>query len=477
MAKKKEDTPIVPQPAANAGDAVASGLFGNAAFRPVGETIPKLGSAIASGQVPTMMAGAAGANPLVASNVPQFPSKIGPLISTNYGLPPSERPDFRNPAMQWDAKPVTPAPNSVQAWAATPFRGNAATQAARQYEGLSSQVQSVVDRENMSSQALGVVDTSRRPLSGINAPINTSIQGMNVDRSPIATRVPQAQTSFGGGAPFNLASSPQPQQSSVPSSATATAAQPSVAANQPPQFPEASAKPALTRLQLPKGEAWVTAEQLKNYQTATARQQTEKENNAAQWAKFEEMKPQLAAAKKEAAEKAQSESIDRYNAFRQSLAEREARAALSTERGRTPDVQRGTKAMVEAEHWRQVREGIRKPLMFSFDAPLVFGAKSNAEKTAANPASVGAPTTGSSVVQNQSRNVPAFVPQFPYNSFGGQSFGNNQFTAFGARAAKEAKDDWTRRYFPQDYFNTQYGEGRRMIARNTPFDQMAYLTL
>jgi hypothetical protein len=30
-----------------------------------------------------------------------------PLIRTDYGLPPSERPEFRNPADQWDAKPVT----------------------------------------------------------------------------------------------------------------------------------------------------------------------------------------------------------------------------------------------------------------------------------------------------------------------------------------------------------------------------------
>lgn len=41
------------------------------------------------------------------SAVPVFP-KMGPLVRTDYGSPPSERPDWRDPAQQWDARPVTP---------------------------------------------------------------------------------------------------------------------------------------------------------------------------------------------------------------------------------------------------------------------------------------------------------------------------------------------------------------------------------
>ena len=118
MAKKKNEDPIKPQPAANAGDTVASGLFGGAAFRPIGETLPNLGRSIISGQSPTMMAGSAGANPLVASGVPDFPSglSLGPLVNTSrFSGPPSERPDWRDPAQQWDTmRPTTPTgPSTV----------------------------------------------------------------------------------------------------------------------------------------------------------------------------------------------------------------------------------------------------------------------------------------------------------------------------------------------------------------------------
>jgi len=59
---------------------------------------------MANAPSPTMMAGSAGVNPLTASNIPTFPMPRGPLVRTDYGLPPSERPDYRNPAMQWDAR-------------------------------------------------------------------------------------------------------------------------------------------------------------------------------------------------------------------------------------------------------------------------------------------------------------------------------------------------------------------------------------
>jgi hypothetical protein len=59
---------------------------------------------IANAPNPAMMAGSAGVNPLAApSRIPEFP-RLGPLVRTDYGLPPSERPEFRDPAMQWDAR-------------------------------------------------------------------------------------------------------------------------------------------------------------------------------------------------------------------------------------------------------------------------------------------------------------------------------------------------------------------------------------
>lgn len=50
----------------------------------------------------------AGVSTATAPKFPELP-KIGPLISTNYGLPPSERQDFRNPAMQWDVRKTATA--------------------------------------------------------------------------------------------------------------------------------------------------------------------------------------------------------------------------------------------------------------------------------------------------------------------------------------------------------------------------------
>jgi len=57
---------------------------------------------------PTMMAGAAGANPFRVTSAP-------PLVNTRrFSGPPSERPDWRDPAQQWDARPITPySPETV----------------------------------------------------------------------------------------------------------------------------------------------------------------------------------------------------------------------------------------------------------------------------------------------------------------------------------------------------------------------------
>ena len=59
------------------------------------------------------MAGAAGVNPLAASNIPSFPQS-GPLIRTSrFSGPPSERPDWRDPEEQWDVRPAPSTPQTV----------------------------------------------------------------------------------------------------------------------------------------------------------------------------------------------------------------------------------------------------------------------------------------------------------------------------------------------------------------------------
>lgn len=67
-------------------------------------TFSGISSAMQKAQGEPMMADSGSLN---LSAVPVFP-KMGPLVRTDYGSPPSERPDWRDPAQQWDARPVTP---------------------------------------------------------------------------------------------------------------------------------------------------------------------------------------------------------------------------------------------------------------------------------------------------------------------------------------------------------------------------------
>lgn len=232
MAKKKEDKKQdVKQPQTNNGDAAAADLFGNSWLSPVGTPsfsrgIPAQQELLPSSQLST-------------PTIPSFPS---PLIRTNYGLPPSERPDWRDPAMQWDARPVVP--RTVE-----PFRGNASTEAAKKYEGLPPHLQTAVDRLNMSPQTTSVVDTARSPLSGINAPIDTSVQGMDVNRSPIATRVPEMPSGMSTAPSFDLSGA---TQQTTP-----------LLTNQVPEMPVNVAQ-AKTPIQTPYGTVYATAQQMGN---------------------------------------------------------------------------------------------------------------------------------------------------------------------------------------------------------------------
>jgi hypothetical protein len=100
----------------------------------------------------------------------------------------------------------------------------------------------------MSAQSKGVVDAARSPLSGINA-FDTSIQGMDVDRTAIATRVPEMPSGLAGSSPFNLAGATQ--QTSP------------LLTNQVPEMPVNVAQ-AKTPIQTPYGTVYATAGQMGN---------------------------------------------------------------------------------------------------------------------------------------------------------------------------------------------------------------------
>jgi hypothetical protein len=129
-------------------------------------------------QNPAMMAGAAGVNPLIADDVPEFPS-LGPLIRTSrFSGPPSERPDWRDPEEQWDAKPVTPrGPRTVGGPPSTepPSFISSDDPAVKfaEYRALSPQ--------------------SRDIVSGVQQPAPTGIAGGTMESIPeVATQYPQS---------------------------------------------------------------------------------------------------------------------------------------------------------------------------------------------------------------------------------------------------------------------------------------------
>jgi hypothetical protein len=201
----------------------------------------------------------AGTPPATVAGVTPIPSGAslsqlqyrGPLISTNYGLPPSERPDFRNPAMQWDARPVTPAGPAAMGSGRTISTNDAiAANLANMSDydrGFYEAAMRPIDFRTMSPSSQSVVESSRTPLSGINAPINTSIQGMNVDRSAIATRMPQMPSGITGSSPFNLAGA---TQQTTP-----------LLANQVPEMPVNVAQ-GRTPIKTPYGTIYATASQV-----------------------------------------------------------------------------------------------------------------------------------------------------------------------------------------------------------------------
>lgn len=80
-------------------DQAARSMFGGGLFAP--NFLQRAGAALTSARVPSER------ELLPPSQIasPSMP-RLGPLVRTDYGLPPSERPEFRNPAEQWDARPV-----------------------------------------------------------------------------------------------------------------------------------------------------------------------------------------------------------------------------------------------------------------------------------------------------------------------------------------------------------------------------------
>lgn len=156
------------------------------------------------------------------------------------------------------------------------------------------------------------------------------------------------------------------------------------------------------------------------------------------------------------------EQRNRYYAFRQGIAERQAQEALSTERGRSPDVMRGAQATMEAERMRQAQQGRSSMSNEPMDA-FGFQFQRGSMGRYSPVRSVGTP----------SGLVPSVGPQ-PATSptFGGGFMASGYMPSFSSGGVGAAQDDWQRRNFPQDFFTGAFGsQGRRMIDRRGPYDQ------
>lgn len=153
-----------------------------------------------------------------------------------------------------------------------------------------------------------------------------------------------------------------------------------------PRSAEAQGRQAV---QTPFGAIYATAEQAANMMTPRTMAQQSSRTPEQQQALLAQMRERGAAIGQRLAtqetERQQGLS-QRYYAFRQGLEQRRAQEALSTERGRSPDVMRGAQALAQAERWRQAQQG-RSPMSRE---PLVMGA--NAPQPAAP--SFPTPSTG-----------------------------------------------------------------------------------
>jgi hypothetical protein len=168
-------------------------------------------------------------------------------------------------------------------------------------------------------------------------------------------------------------------------------------------------------------------------------------------------------------ERLAGEQGNRYYAFRQGLEERRAQEALSTERGRTPQVMRGAQASVEAERWKQAQAG-RNPMSREPMSAFGFQYQQGSMGQYSPVRSIG---TVSGMVPSGGPQ-PASAMQTAPQAGGFMASGiMPSFTSAGTQS--QERDEWLRRNFPQDYFNSPFGgQGMKTVSRNTPFDQTRY---
>jgi hypothetical protein len=131
---------------------------------------------------PAAMAGSAGVNPTTSYNIPSFP-QLGPLVRTDYGLPPSERPEYRDPAMQWDARPVAPrVPQTV---------GSGET--ISEQEAIARNNANMTDYERRAFGMLSLSPSSADVVRSVSQPPRTGIAGGTMRGIPeVATQYPQS---------------------------------------------------------------------------------------------------------------------------------------------------------------------------------------------------------------------------------------------------------------------------------------------
>lgn len=157
--------------------------------------------------------------------------------------------------------------------------------------------------------------------------------------------------------------------------------------------PRSAEERGLQAIQTPRGTMYATKDEAANMMTPRTLAQQSSRSPAEQQALLAQMRERGAAIGQQlATQEAERQQGLRqgYYAFRQGLEQRRAQEALSTERGRSPDVMRGAQALAQAERWRQAQQG-RSPMSRE---PLVMGASAPQPAAPSFPTpSTGGPST------------------------------------------------------------------------------------
>jgi hypothetical protein len=295
-------------------------------------------------------------NPVPSASM-AIPSRVGsarPLINTSrFSGPPSDRPDWRDPAQQWDAKPVTPFTPSTTGFGQTIPINDAIAQ---NNANMSDNQRRALDFLSLSPSSVGVVRAVRQPEPTGIAGGQTSLGlSQSIDQDVADARfnvIPANQSPI---APMFAGQQPMIDSGPVVMSNTGT------------QSPE---QRGLTPTQTPYGTVYGSQPQTESFgERATAYDSGRTRTPQQQQALLAQMRETGAGIRQNIIEqniRPSEEATSRAYAFREGMAERRAQEALDPSRnfGEVGEgaKRRGEQYLAQAAEYREIGAGRRRPM-------------------------------------------------------------------------------------------------------------------